>query len=367
MTTKVNHVVNSRKAFTLAEILIAIGIMGVGMVMVAALFPAAAKEASVSTEELVGNIICHNSVGAIKGSLWHCPTIGGQPFNSLPINFDGGTQYVPVGLNLVELTAEELNWNGDITTTGVLWADRWTTLGAINKNKTTNYTFNKNSLEYPSIFRYQGTVGASPSTAGITDPNANWIDNQWAGRQYWGSGGKTTIAGNTGNTLTFTGSPGGTPVTTEYYLILDKAPTRYSAVVLGRQYTVGKNDYQFVIVSFSREAVGNDDPVQAELLDSGRDGYAVVAGTQPNTSAIKVNDGALDKLMIGSPVIDLQGNFAKIVSIDRTKKQAELDHVLPAGNQAYVITLRDYLTKNLKGRYSPALSVLVIRTALRQK
>ena len=54
------------KAFTLMELLIAIGILAVGGAMAAALFPAAIKENQSSYNDTLGTIICDNALATIK-------------------------------------------------------------------------------------------------------------------------------------------------------------------------------------------------------------------------------------------------------------------------------------------------------------
>ncbi|MCD4825450.1 MAG: prepilin-type N-terminal cleavage/methylation domain-containing protein [Phycisphaerae bacterium] len=55
-----------RAGFTLMELMIAIGILGVGMVMVTSVFPAAIKEAEVSSNSIVGTMICENGLNIAK-------------------------------------------------------------------------------------------------------------------------------------------------------------------------------------------------------------------------------------------------------------------------------------------------------------
>jgi len=55
-----------RTAFTLVEVMIAIGILGVGMAMVAAVFPAAIKQNIISTNSTLGTIICENGLTMAK-------------------------------------------------------------------------------------------------------------------------------------------------------------------------------------------------------------------------------------------------------------------------------------------------------------
>ena len=51
-----------RAAFSLVEVMIAIGILGIGMTMIAAIFPAAIRENEISTNSTLGKIICENGL-----------------------------------------------------------------------------------------------------------------------------------------------------------------------------------------------------------------------------------------------------------------------------------------------------------------
>jgi prepilin-type N-terminal cleavage/methylation domain-containing protein len=58
-----------RFGFTLVEVLVAIAIMGTGLLMAAALFPAAIRETRSSTVNSVGVMMCENSIDAVRLSL----------------------------------------------------------------------------------------------------------------------------------------------------------------------------------------------------------------------------------------------------------------------------------------------------------
>ncbi len=62
---------NQRRGFTLAEVLIAIGIMGVGLSMVAMLFPVAIMENEASVNCSVGSNLCANGLDVAKLVLKH--------------------------------------------------------------------------------------------------------------------------------------------------------------------------------------------------------------------------------------------------------------------------------------------------------
>ena len=58
-----------RRGFTLAELLIAIGILGVGLTMSAALFPAGLAANKNSADDLLGTLICQNGLALAKMTL----------------------------------------------------------------------------------------------------------------------------------------------------------------------------------------------------------------------------------------------------------------------------------------------------------
>ena len=58
-----------RSGFSLIEVLLSVGILGVGMSMVAAIFPVAAREAQDSSNAELGSIMCDNALGIVKAIL----------------------------------------------------------------------------------------------------------------------------------------------------------------------------------------------------------------------------------------------------------------------------------------------------------
>jgi len=60
-----------RKGFSLAELMIAIGIMGIGLTMAASLFPAAIREHNRSTSNVLGMIMTENALETARAALSH--------------------------------------------------------------------------------------------------------------------------------------------------------------------------------------------------------------------------------------------------------------------------------------------------------
>ena len=59
----------NRSAFTMMEMMIAVAILGIGMTMIAALFPAAIRENQISINDTIGNLICENGLAVAKSVL----------------------------------------------------------------------------------------------------------------------------------------------------------------------------------------------------------------------------------------------------------------------------------------------------------
>lgn len=58
-----------RAGFSMAELLIAIGILGIGLTLASALFPAAIMQNTASFEDTVGDMICHNALATAKAKI----------------------------------------------------------------------------------------------------------------------------------------------------------------------------------------------------------------------------------------------------------------------------------------------------------
>lgn len=85
----------TRRGFTLTEVLIALGIMGIGMTMASALFPTAIKQDAVTFQDMIGSMIAQNGIAVAKASAKaNAGDVVGMPLRVLPQTLD--SQY-PVG------------------------------------------------------------------------------------------------------------------------------------------------------------------------------------------------------------------------------------------------------------------------------
>ena len=76
-----------RKAFTLTEILLGIGVLAVGLSMAGALFPAAIKHTQGSTNDLIGMHICQNGLAVALTRLTHPLRYGTWAFQKVGTQF----------------------------------------------------------------------------------------------------------------------------------------------------------------------------------------------------------------------------------------------------------------------------------------
>jgi len=82
--------------FTLAELLIAIGILGVGLTMSAALFPTGAQANERSADDLRGTLICQNALALAKTQL-KAVDVTGADYTDLGSKFDPADLQYPHG------------------------------------------------------------------------------------------------------------------------------------------------------------------------------------------------------------------------------------------------------------------------------
>jgi len=89
-------------AFSLVELLIAISILGVGLAMVAAMFPTAIKQNEASFSETIGTIICKNTLATIQAKLYVDKTSGDVTSGTNKLNVNTNLQDIgPWGADLL--------------------------------------------------------------------------------------------------------------------------------------------------------------------------------------------------------------------------------------------------------------------------
>jgi len=226
--------------FTLAEVLIAIGLMGVGLTMAAALFPAAIKEHQKSYNDAVGTFICENAFAVAK----------------------------------TKLTAADVSGN-----TLMLLADE----------------------SYPDLLS---------------------LDDQ-----HYAAGAGT----------------------------LQAFEKQKGFVLLGRK---DGDVFQLVAVPYARD----NDP--SHRVEAATVNGAVVVTADATT--LTVQAGERDFLTIGSPVIRKStGEFRRIVSIDGSTATLDRDINVPPGSEEWFVIVETN-GGSVVGDTSPAMSVMVTRTALPQ-
>jgi prepilin-type N-terminal cleavage/methylation domain-containing protein len=78
--TKGNH--TSRRGFSFPEILFAVAVLGIGFIMVAAIFPVAIMQTQATMDETIGTAAARNGVGYLRGTAYM--TSGGMPYTKYP-------------------------------------------------------------------------------------------------------------------------------------------------------------------------------------------------------------------------------------------------------------------------------------------
>jgi len=259
--------------FTLAELLIALGIIGVCMGMAAMLFPVAIQQQDQSVNDTVGIMVCQNGLLVAKSLLSH------------PVpNADDNLRAIDAAcLPLIDQFA----------------------------------------LYYPGV--------QMPRPTG---PQAGWVEDPAV--------------------------PG------DYY-----PDTLKGCVVLIRQPNAGVNDYQLIVVSFTKRQPTNTVAVAPPVAPPAQPGLYVTsaqaATDNPDETEVAVTDPG-DALPVGSPLIvvassspDRIGGYAIIKSA--TGDTVRLDRLLDVEVGDRVATVVEYDHGGAL-RTSPAMAVMVTRTAL---
>jgi prepilin-type N-terminal cleavage/methylation domain-containing protein len=322
--------------FTLMELMIAIGIMGVGLSMVMCLFPAALKEAGSSIQDTMGGMICKNAIAIAKAKLLH-------------------SSLSTIGTNLTDRTC-----GGTATPHGYI----------------------NGQSSYPIEIGYANGSGSTFTafSDSSTKNNKVWIKDQWkdwyvAIRDTTATGqGKipanqiakitsNDAVGNLTMDKTISGMAAGTP--------FEIVGTR-GFLLLARQVVAGNNDYQLMAIAYQKESPANE----VILYQLGTHVGTWVQDT-PTAGTLRYNypSGDNDYVTVGSPVIDpATGNYATIVSKDVGHSTFTLDREISLASTTVtspfvVVEMDTHGTAQTNddtpvGVRSPAISVLVTRTSL---
>jgi hypothetical protein len=83
---RIHRIVNAHRAFSLVEVLLAIFILGVGVISIAALFPAGIAQQRMSADDITGPTVANNALAIIRSKLspddfgvWPNPPLTGVP------------------------------------------------------------------------------------------------------------------------------------------------------------------------------------------------------------------------------------------------------------------------------------------------
>lgn len=130
------------------------------------------------------------------------------------------------------------------------------------------------------------------------------------------------------------------------------ANSAYGFIVLGRRLSPVRNEYQLVIIAYAKRAAPSEVRVEADTV-------FVTAGSKqlalPDNTCLKLH----------SPVIDAAtGRFAIIKAINEETLTATLDHPLGVSGNRNLYFVREVPLAGPKTVVSPAMAVMVARTAL---
>ncbi len=297
------------RAFTLAELMIAIGIMGIGLVMVMALFPAALKENASSVHDVMGSLICKNAIAIAKAQLHKDAIVSPSLQVISPSNYGYGDTYP----NEVGIVASQSG----------------------NKFMAASSAGNK---AYPPDC-WKGYSVEFATKPGVYYP----------------------IAGNTnaGEITVDAGSPA-IPSPDAFRIV-----SKNGFVLLGRKVNTdpASNDFQLMAIAYQKEEVANTVEVH-QISAITHPGFNVPVGEgKLEFDYPQAEDGFI---VIGSPVIDIAtGDYATIIAKNDKTYKAYLDHELRLDASTGPATNVYVVTESPAGVRSPVISVLTTRTSLR--
>ena len=345
------------RGFTLTEILIALGILGIGLTMASALFPAAIKQEAASIHEAVGSQAAKNGIAVAKSVLYHSRS--GNDAADYARRF-AGTPFIcqtPAGNTHPSVLVGESR-----LASGFGGANITDSIGGWAVNElldTWVYCYNPSLPDQFPFFQITGNTANGLSLRSPTGSSLAGASGEYHLMRYcdaWDNQYPMATSGTVG-------SARGSNLLMRY-LAKDNA-------ALPRPL----NSYQFVSVAWQRDWDGVNNCygrviVVPHLLTG-------VTTSANNETIITVNDAGLNSanvqdanLVAGSPVIDLEsGQYAYCDMVTNPQgTQGRLVHPFSGSTPRWVaVIVQENVTSRVpvSGR-SPAINITVSQAALRE-
>lgn len=282
----------SRRGFTLAEMIIALGILGVGLTMASALFPTAIKQDAITFQDTIGSMIAQNGLAVAKASWRHY----------LP---DPATPTIPNPLNPNVILA---------------------------------------SQGYKGVFA-NNTIKVTGQT---------WLPQQWRGFYVFVDNNDTNdahpfyqVTDNTADTLTLASKPPVPPsglfwplgyqeVADHQYPVLGgNPPSPYQppargSIILGKVLNNDSATYQLISIAYQQFKAGDYvAPMPMYVTHPYPKATDVPTMNDDATLTIDALGTPISSVVMGSPVIDMiTGLYATVAGIDDAKGTVMLSHPL---------------------------------------
>ena len=148
--------IRNRPAFTMMELMMAIGIFAIGMGLIAGLFPAAVKESESAVKDYEGPTICQNGLAIVKARLTHPLTIGNIATEIVDCSSLLGPcdlQYPSISPLVVTVPADQRRFEVGYLVLGMQWSGRndYTLMLAAYEKRDPNNTVVTETLTVSSV------------------------------------------------------------------------------------------------------------------------------------------------------------------------------------------------------------------------